>query len=171
LSLFSTLTLCARRKLVRAGNRNEMEEIIYKLETRDRPGLLIAIMRALAAEDCRISLEGKLSQTELAQMEGVTHEETKVLKRSTLWPKLEFLVLPLTQEKLPAIEKAVVSKIAFGERGLIHVLIELNGKMAFAAYDGFQHVAVSSAVSPPLLEELIKTRVLRNYQRQPQALG
>jgi hypothetical protein len=147
-------------------NREDMEEIIYRLDTRDRPSLLVAMMRALAAKDCKISFEGKLSKTELAQMDGITHEETGVLKRSTLWPKLEFLVLSLTQEKLPAIEKALTSKLAFGERGLVHVLMERNGKVAFSAYDGFQHVAASSAIPSTLLEELIKTRVLRNYQRQ-----
>jgi hypothetical protein len=65
---------------------------------------------------------------------------------------------------------AVVSKISF-KRGLVHVLIEQNGKMAFSAYDGFQHVAASSAIPSTLLEELIKSRVLRNYQRHIQALG
>jgi len=88
-------------------------------------------MRALAAEDCSISFEGKLSQSELARVEGVTHEETRVLKRNTLWPEVEVLLSPLTQEKLPALEKAVGSKIAFGERGLIHVLIERRGKNGF----------------------------------------
>src|SRR5580700_2024674 len=47
-----------------------MEEI-YRLETRDRPRLLVAMMRALAAEDSRISFEGALSRTELAQIAGV----------------------------------------------------------------------------------------------------
>jgi hypothetical protein len=124
-----------------------MAEIVYELETRDRPGLLIAMMRALAAEDCAISFEGKLSQTELARMQGVTQEEAGILKRATLWPKLDFLALPLTHNTLRAMEKAFISKIAFGERGLIHVQIERNGKMAFAAYDGFQPAAASSPVS------------------------
>jgi hypothetical protein len=56
-----------------------MEEI-YRLETRDRPRL-VAMMRALAAEDSRISFEGALSRTELAQMVGVTSHEGGALKR------------------------------------------------------------------------------------------
>jgi len=123
------------------------------------------MMRALAADDCRISFEGVLSQTELAEMEGGTREEAGVLKRATLWPKLDFFVLPLTQRTLSAIEKAVISKIAFGERGIIHVQIERNGKMALAAYDGFQHVVAYSAVSSTLLEALTESRILRSYQR------
>ncbi len=81
-------------------------------------------MRALAAEDSRISFEGKLSQTELVQMAGVAYEEGGVLKRATLQPKLDFLVLPLTHKNLSALEKAVNSKIAFGHGGIIHVQIE-----------------------------------------------
>jgi hypothetical protein len=148
-------------------------EQIYRLDTRDRARLLIAMMRALAAEDSRISFEGRLTKTELALMEPVAHEEVGVLKRATLQPKLNFLILPLTQENLSAIEKAVNSKIAFGHGGIVHVQIERNGKMAFAAYDNFDRecVVAYSAVSSALLDELTETRVLRSYQRVPQPAG
>jgi hypothetical protein len=150
-----------------------MEEIIYRLETRHKPRLLSAMMHALAAEESKISFEGTLSQTELTRMEGVTDEETGVLKRGTLQPKLDFLVLPLTQETLAAIEKAINSKIAFGYKGICHVQIERNGKMAFAAYDNFHQecVVAYSAVSSALLDELTKTRILWNYKRLPQSVG
>jgi hypothetical protein len=38
--------------------------------------------------------------------------------------------------------KAITSKIAFGNRGIIHVQIEENGKMSFAAYDNFDRECV-----------------------------
>jgi hypothetical protein len=145
-----------------------MAEIVYDLETRDRPALLIAMMRVLAGKTTTISFEGTLSQTELAGLQGVNHEEAGMLKRATHWPKLDFLVLPLTQDKIPAMEKAIISKIAFGEHGLIHVQIEQNGKMAFAAYDGFQHVVAFSTVPSALLDELTKTGVLHKYQESLQ---
>jgi hypothetical protein len=150
---------------------NGMEEIIYRLETRHKPRLLSAMMHALAAEDSAISFEGMLSHTELAQMEGVTDEETGVLKRGTLQPKLDFLVLPLTQQRLAAIEKAINSKIAFGYKGIFHVQIERNGKMAFAAYDNFHQecVVAYSAVPTALLDELTVARVLRGYHPVPQS--
>jgi hypothetical protein len=143
-----------------------MEEI-YRLDTRDKPRLLVAMMRALAAKDGRISFEGKLSQTGLSQMAGVASEESGVLKRATLQPKLDFLVLPLTPKNLSTLERAVVSKIALGHGGIIHVQIERNGKMAFAAYDNFgrECVVAYSDVSPSLLDELTKARVLRNYRQ------
>jgi hypothetical protein len=142
-----------------------MAEIIYRLDTRDRPRLLTAMMRTLAGEDCKISFEGALSQTELAQIEGVAYGETGVLKRATLQPRLDFLILPLTQQKLSAIENAINSKIAFGHSGIVHVQIERNGKIAFAAYDSFHRecVIAYSAVSIGLLQKLTETRVLRSY--------
>jgi hypothetical protein len=96
-SAFHQLTVWSSRKNVQIQSvkRISMEEI-YRLDTRDKPRLLVAMMHALAAENGRISFEGKLSQTELAQMAGVASEESGVLKRATLQPKLDFLVLPLT---------------------------------------------------------------------------
>jgi hypothetical protein len=109
-----------------------MEEI-YRLDARHRPRLWAAMMHARAAENTNISFEGMLSNTGLAQMERVGHEESDVLKRSTLQPKRGFRILPLTPQNVSAIVKAITSKIAFGNRGIIHVQIEGNGKMAFAA--------------------------------------
>jgi hypothetical protein len=142
-------------------------EQIYRLDTRDKARLLTAMMDALAAEDSRISFEGRLTKTDLALMEPVAYEEVGVLKRATLQPKLNFLILPLTQQTLPAIKKAITSKIAFGHGGIVHVQIEKSGKMAFAAYDNFDRecVVAYSAVSNALLDELVEGRVLRSYQR------
>jgi hypothetical protein len=143
-----------------------MEEI-YRLDARHRPRLWAAMMHARAAENTNISFEGMLSHTELAQMEGVGHEESDVLKRSTLQPKRDFRILPLTPQNVSAIVKAITSKIAFGNRGIIHVQIERNGKMAFAAYDNFDRECVVAypAVSSASLDELTMTGVLRNYIR------
>jgi hypothetical protein len=143
-----------------------MEEI-YRLDARHRPRLWAAMMHARAAENTNVSFEGMLSHTELAQMEGVGHEESDVLKRSTLQPKRDFRILPLTPQNVSAIVKAITSKIAFGNRGIIHVQIERNGKMAFAAYDNFDRESVVAypAVSSASLNELTMTGVLRNYIR------
>jgi len=143
-----------------------MEEI-YRLDARHRPRLWAAMMHARAAENTNISFEGMLSNTGLAQMERVGHEESDVLKRSTLQPKWDFRILPLTPQNVSAIVKAITSKIAFGNRGIIHVQIEGNAKMAFAAYDNFDRECVVAypAVSSASLDELTMTGVLRNYIR------
>lgn len=143
---------------------------VHRLDTRDKPGLLAGMMSALASDATNISFEGRLSNTELVQMEGVTFEETGVLKRATLAPTLDFLVLPLTHQTLPVIAKAITLKIAFGSKGIIHVQIAKNGHMAFAAYDAFDRecVVAYAAVSAALLDELMKAKVLRGYCRVTQ---
>lgn len=144
-----------RRKLI--------AEIAYQLHARHRPKLLIAMMHSHASENAWISFEGVLANTELPRLHGASQEETDSIRRATLAPRLDFVILPLTHELLPAIEKAVISKVAFGARGIIHVQIEVNGKCVFAAYDGFQH-AVAYAVSPRPLQELTDAGVLRGYR-------
>jgi hypothetical protein len=49
----------------------------------------------------------------------------------------------------------------------MHLQIERNGKMAFAAYDNFDRECVVAypAVSSASLDELTMTGVLRNYIR------
>ncbi len=64
-----------------------MEES-YRLDTRDRPSLLFAMMHALAAENSRMSLEGSLSASELIQLPGATEKESGALRRATLQPRL-----------------------------------------------------------------------------------
>jgi len=146
-------------------------EEVYRLDTRDRPGLLFAMMRALATEGGRMSLEGNLAQTEVMRLDGVVQYETGVLKRATTEPKLDFVILPLFPTTVDAIERAIRSKIGFGGyRGIIHAQIESHGKLVFAAYDNFHRdcVYVGTQISSELLDRLVETKVLRNYQRVQQ---
>lgn len=140
---------------------------VYSLYTRDRPGLLNAMMSALASDTTKISFEGRLAHTELVRIAGVTHDESGVLRRATLAPRPDFIVLPLSEQTLPAIRKAINSKIAIGENGIVHVQIVKNSDMAFAAYDSFDKecVVAYSAVSSALLDELTKANVLRGYRQ------
>jgi hypothetical protein len=142
-----------------------MDEI-FRLDTRDRTRLLLAMMRVLASGNCRISFEGNLSHTGLAQLIEVVSEESGVLKRATLQPRLDFLVLPLNEENVTAIATAIVSKIAFGQKGILHVQIAIDGKIAFAAYDNFDRECVVAypPVKSALLDGLVGTQVLRSYK-------
>ena len=140
---------------------------IYQLRTKHKIKLLFAMMRALAGNDAKISFEGRLAGSkELVSVGGVHFEETEVLRRQTLQPTLDFVVLPLNQTLLPTIEKAIESKIAFSHSsGIIHVQIESHGQIAFAAYDEFDHgcVVAYPPVSTDLLNQLVGKRVLHSY--------
>ena len=90
-----------------------------------------------------------------------------MLKRATLTPRLDFVVLPLTPAWAAEIKKAVDSKIGFDRhKGIVHVQIEAEGEIAFAAYDNFQEdcVVVTGSVPTPVLDDLVAARVLRGYR-------
>ena|ERR1700759_3565759 len=77
---------------------------LYKI--RDKRRFLIAAMRELSAT-ARISFEGDLSATAVAHLAGASANETEILKRNTLWPKQDFVVLPLETDLVGAIIAAV----------------------------------------------------------------
>jgi hypothetical protein len=142
------------------------EEIAYRLRPRQRMGLLLAMMSELAGHGARISFEGRLSQTELTGIDGVSFEEKrKLVREGVSFPPLDFLVLPLTSPTIPKIEKAIVSKIAFSYEEIVHIQIEKQGLIAFGAYDGFHEecVIASSAIPAALLTQLVRDKVLESY--------
>jgi hypothetical protein len=138
----------------------------YRLRAKHRPQLLLAMMTTLACMDAKISFEGHLSHTELVKLPEASFDETRVLKRNTTWPKMDFVVLPLTAEMVSVVAKAVLSKIAFkGYTGIIHVQIEREGRLAFSACDNFHEGCVwaSSAVPLALLTDLADKGILHSY--------
>jgi hypothetical protein len=142
------------------------EEIVYRLRPKHRIGLLLAMMSHLAGHGARISFEGRLSQTELITIGGVSFEETGNLVRVGIsHPPSDFLVLPLTSTTIPRIEKAIVSKVAFSYEEIVHVQIEKQALIAFGAYDGFHEdcVKASSAIPVAFLTQLVQGQILESY--------
>jgi hypothetical protein len=45
--------------------------------------------------NAHMSFEGRLNHLRLASIPGASEEETFVLKRNTIWPKQDFIVVPL----------------------------------------------------------------------------
>ena len=70
------------------------------LVARDKPGLLIAMIRELAG-NAHVSFEGDLSRCVFPPDLGPDSKETATLKRQTLVPKLDFVVLPLEPPTSP----------------------------------------------------------------------
>ena len=69
---------------------------------RDKPGFLRRMMVELAG-DARMSLEGNLVHCHFTDDLVVGQEGTAVLKRQTLWPRLDLVVLRLTPETVEPI--------------------------------------------------------------------
>jgi len=86
------------------------------------------------AGSAHISFEGDLSATTLAHWPGASFDETRPLKRNTLQPKQEFVVLPLELGLVKPIISAVGGTIP---RGILHVQIEKEDRLELGLYDKF----------------------------------
>ena len=61
---------------------------------RDKRRLLFRMMELLAG-NAHISFEGNLDGLSLFAVPGIFETETEALKRNTLWPKQDFIIVPL----------------------------------------------------------------------------
>jgi hypothetical protein len=135
----------------------------HLVNVRDKAAFLRRLMIELAS-NAQISLEGDLSGCRFDDGIVVTREETAILKRNTLSPVQDFVVLRLAPETVQTILKQVT---AVGlNRAIIHVQIERNGVLELAAYDNFDGECVMTGpyVSPALLDELKNVKVLREFR-------
>ncbi len=143
--------------------KDPMQEQSFYIAARDKPGLLAAMMRHLAG-DAYISFEGDLHRID---WEGViaVDESQSSLRRATLTPELDFVILPLTVETQPLIWAAVSKGDHLADDGIIHTQIEQGGRLAFGAYDNFHADCVSGpAVPRSLLERLKESGVIRSFE-------
>jgi hypothetical protein len=100
----------------------------------DKRRFLIAAMNALSG-NAHISFEGDLKSHEFSTIAGHSFDEAAVLKRNALWPKQDFVVLPLESGLVDDLCKAIGGTVP---RAIIHIQIEKDGKLALGLYDNFQ---------------------------------
>ena len=132
---------------------------------RDKRRLLLAMMEELAG-DAHTSFEGDFSGLRLLSTPGASQEETPALKRNTRWPKQDFVVLPLE----PSMSKTIVSAIGGTvPSAIIHIQIEKNGLLQFAAYDNFHPLCIvfGPGVKRTVLQSLVSQNILRPYTERP----
>ena len=130
----------------------------------DKRRLLLAMMDELAG-DAHISFEGDLRMLPLFSAPDASHEETLALKRNTLWPEQDFIVLPLE----PSVSKAIISAVGGTiPRTIIHIQIEKNSLIQFAAYDRFhpECIVFGTAVTQAVLESLVSQRIMSLHAKQ-----
>jgi len=132
----------------------------YQLDVRDKPGFLHRMMLELAG-NARISLEGNLSHCRFSDDLVLTRDETAVLKRNTIAPKQDFVILRLASETVAPVFKQVMA--AGLRRAIIHVQVERHDSLELGAYDNFQCVVTGPGVSSAVLNELKTSNVLRDF--------
>ena len=138
------------------------EGVNHWVNVRDKPAFLHRLMTELAG-NAHMSLEGDLSRCRLSDGRVVARDETAVLKRGTLVPKQDFVVVALTPETVAPILQQVMA--AGLKRAIIHLQIERNGVLELGAYDNFDpnHVVTGPGISGELLDELKGKHILRDF--------
>jgi hypothetical protein len=133
--------------------------LLYKV--RDKRRFLAAALAELAG-DAQVSFEGDLSMTSLSDVPGASNDETQVLKRGTLWPKQDFVVLPLEVEMVLPIMAAVGGTVP---RGLIHVQVQKEGRLQLGLYDNFDPncIFLGPGLTPSFIATLQEVGVLTHW--------
>jgi hypothetical protein len=133
--------------------------LLYKV--RDKRRFLAAALAELAG-DAQVSFEGDLSMTSLSDVPGASNDETQVLKRGTLWPKQDFVVLPLEVEMVLPIMAAVGGTVP---RGLIHVQVQKEGRLQLGLYDNFDPncMFLGPGLTPSFIATLQEAGVLTHW--------
>jgi hypothetical protein len=136
--------------------------ISHWLDVRDKPGLLHRLMVELG-DDAQISLEGSLSQCSFPDEIVVSREQVGPLKRNTMHPRQDFIVLRLTPDTIAEISQQI--SLAGLKNAIVHVQIERSGVLEFGAYDNFHPdcVVAGPGISVSLLDELKQKHLLRDF--------
>jgi hypothetical protein len=123
---------------------------LYKV--RDKRRFLMAALQHLAGS-AFVSFEGDLSGTALVEANGASGDETEVLKRNTLWPRQDFVVLPLETETIKSILAAVGGTVP---RSILHIQVEKDGRLELGLYDNFapKEMFFGPAVTPLFIETM-----------------
>jgi hypothetical protein len=139
------------------------DQVSHWLNVRDRPGFLHRLMVELAG-DAQLSLEGDLSRCRFTDDVVIARDKTGTLKRNTIAPRQDFVVLRLSPETVDPIFKQVMA--AGLKQAISHVQIERNGVPELGAYDNFhpECVVTGPGVSSILLVELKNANVLRGFR-------
>ena len=127
---------------------------------RDRRRLLAAILEKVVG-NAHISFEGNLRNLTLVNIPGAAQDETSVLKRNTTWPTQDFVVLPLESDTIKGILVAIGATVP---RSILHIQLEKDGVLEFAAYDQFdpECIFLGPLLRGEFLDSLVSEGVLHN---------
>jgi hypothetical protein len=136
-------------------------------KVRDKRKFLLAVLRQLAGA-AFVSIEGDLSGTSLVRVSGASGDESELLKRNTLWPKQDFILLPLEVETVEQIVAAVGGTVP---SGILHIQIQKDGRLEFGSYDNFSPngMFLGPALTPSFINRLRTDGVLSPWSERDSA--
>ena len=120
--------------------------------------LLLKVMKQLAG-NAEVSFEGNLRSLNLAAVAGASTDETDLLKRNTIWPRLDFVILPLEPDTIRSIQRVMGGTIP---KSVLHIQIAKAGKLEFGAYDQFHPGALffGEALGGDFIDALVRDGIL-----------
>jgi hypothetical protein len=126
---------------------------------RDKRRLLAAILEKLAG-NAHISFEGNLRNLTLVDIPGAAQDKTSVLERNTTWPTQDFVVLPLESDTINGILSAIGTTVP---RSILHIQVEKDGVLEFAAYDQFdpECIFLGAVLKGEFLDSLVSEGLLQ----------
>ena len=130
-------------------------------KVRDKRAFLIAAMQELAG-GAHISFEGNLSAIALTGLAGASDDETAALKRNTLSPPQDFVILPLEAELVETIGAVIGGTVP---RGILHIQIEKDGHLELGIYDNFDPKAsfFGSRLTSNFFDRLTSDGILKEW--------
>jgi hypothetical protein len=135
------------------------------VHVRDCLGILFQLYAELG-EKAKASFEGDLAVLGLQELPGATFQATAGLKHQTLWPRQDFVVVPLHKENVVALKRILSQPGVLGRGGsVIHTQMASDGKLVFAACDNFDEHAtfVSELVPDSVLDDLKAKGLIHGY--------
>jgi len=150
------------------------------IEPHDNPGLLLAAMQAFEGSG-QISFEAYDDDLRFRELPGATDTQIGDLRRTVLFPFVNFIVIPLTRENIEIISSRLawepdsdwdceleqdVPNGRMVSTSFIHVHIAGPNGLAFAAYDKFRSDCIVVTDRFPLenLDRLVADGVIRSYE-------
>jgi hypothetical protein len=85
---------------------------------------------------CFLSLEGDLTHVDPAHILDASGEPTDVLRRNTISPPQQFVILPITPSTFETVSRKVLPQAGLKHR-ILHVQIASGGRLVLGAYDAF----------------------------------
>ncbi|MFQ5500814.1 MAG: hypothetical protein ACE5EQ_00755 [Phycisphaerae bacterium] len=139
----------------------------YLLDIRNPVALVCSLIEWLCG-NAHISLEGDLSNLDHTCVAGIKLDEWSVLRRNTIWPRQDFIILPLETETTKIIKSRILHTVGLRDR-VIHVQIEKGEELVFCAFDNFaaECVWIAQSVGDQFLQDLIGKNVLRSFKSNP----
>jgi hypothetical protein len=136
----------------------------YRLEVKKSVELVKAVIE-LFSGNAHLSLEGQLKGKDFSFVEGIVTEPNEILKRNTLEPQQDFVILPVEVETKEVIKQKILPQVGL-RQNVYHVLMEKEGELVFAAYDNFHPdtVLITGEVPRSWLEELLQQQVIKNFE-------